>query len=202
MLQMATDIRLVTHKDAAAIAAIYRPFVESTAISFEIEPPDELEIKKRIDAILPAYPWLVCEQAGRVAGYAYASRHRARAAYQWAVDVSVYVHPDFQRRGIGRALYVSLLHILGAQGFYNAYAGVSLPNAGSVGLHESVGFQPIGVYRNVGYKQGAWHDVGWWELALQPLPQEPRPPLSVERIQRDPAWAGMLAAGRVGIRET
>jgi len=199
---MATDIRLVTHKDAAAIAAIYRPFVESTAISFEIEPPDELEIKKRIDAILPAYPWLVCEQAGRVAGYAYASRHRARAAYQWAVDVSVYVHPDFQRRGIGRALYVSLLHILRAQGFYNAYAGVSLPNAGSVGLHESVGFQPIGVYRNVGYKQGAWHDVGWWELALQPLPQEPRPPLSVERIQRDPAWAGMLAAGRVGIRET
>ena len=199
---MASTIRLVTHKDAAAIAEIYRPFVESTAISFETEPPDEREIKQRIDGILPAYPWLVCEQAGRLAGYAYASRHRARAAYQWSVDVSVYVHPEFQRRGIGRGLYVSLVQILRAQGFYNAYAGVSLPNAGSVGLHESIGFQPIGVYRNVGYKQGAWHDVGWWELALQPLPQEPRPPLSVGRVQRDPAWPGMLAAGLACVRES
>ena len=199
---MATDIRLVTDKDAAAIVEIYRPFVESTPISFEIEPADELEIQRRIDGILPAYPWLVCEQGGRVAGYAYSSLHSARAAYQWSVDMSVYVHPDFRRRGIGRGLYVSLVQILRAQGFFNAYAGISLPNPGSVGLHESIGFQAIGVYRNVGYKQGAWHDVGWWELALQPLPAEPRPPLSVGKIQEDPSWAGMLAAGLACVRET
>ena len=133
-------------------------------------------------------------------GYAYASRHRARAAYDWSVDASVYVHPDFQRRGIGRGLYVSLIRILRAQGFFNAYAGVTLPNAGSVGLHESIGFQAVGVYRNVGYKQGAWHDVGWWELALQPLVAEPPPPLSLADVQKDPSWAGMLAAGLASIR--
>jgi L-amino acid N-acyltransferase YncA len=196
---MAPEIRLVTHKDAAGIAEIYGPFVESTPISFEIEPPDELEIQKRIEGILPAHPWLVCEQGGRVVGYAYASRHRARAAYDWSVDMSVYVHPDFQRRGIGRGLYVSLVRILRAQGFFNAYAGVTLPNPGSVGLHESIGFQAVGVYRNVGYKQGAWYDVGWWELALQPLVGSPRPPLSVSEVQKDSSWAGMLAAGLASI---
>jgi phosphinothricin acetyltransferase len=196
---MAPEIRLVTHKDAAGIAEIYGPFVESTPISFEIEPPDELEIQKRIEGILPAHPWLVCEQGGRVVGYAYASRHRARAAYDWSVDMSVYVHPDFQRRGIGRGLYVSLVRILRAQGFFNAYAGVTLPNPGSVGLHESIGFQAVGVYRNVGYKQGVWHDVGWWELALQPLVGSPRPPLSVSEVQKDSSWAGMLAAGLASI---
>jgi L-amino acid N-acyltransferase YncA len=197
---MASDIRLVTAEDAADIAEIYRPFVASTPISFEIEPPDELEIQKRIDGILPTYPWLVCEQGGRVAGYAYASRHSARAAYQWSVDMSVYVHSDFQRRGIGRGLYVSLVRILRAQGFFNAYAGVTLPNPGSVGLHESIGFQAIGVYRNVGYKMGAWHDVGWWELVLQPLVAEPPPPLSVGHVQADPSWPRMLAAGLACVR--
>ena len=199
---MASDIRVVTREDAAGIAEIYRPYVVSTPISFEIEPPDEIEIQKRIDGILPAYPWLVLEQAGRVVGYAYASRHSARAAYQWSVDMSVYVHSDFQRRGIGRGLYVSLVRILRAQGFFNAYAGVTLPNPGSVGLHESIGFQAIGVYRNVGYKMGAWHDVGWWELALQPSVAEPRPPLSFPELQKDPAWRSMLAAGLACIRET
>ncbi len=197
---MASIIRLATHDDAADIAEIYRPFVESTAISFEIEPPEELEIRKRIAGIVPTYPWLVCEQSGRVVGYAYGSRHSARAAYQWSVHMSVYVHSDFQRRGIGRGLYVSLAGILRAQGFFNAYAGVTLPNPGSVGLHESIGFKVIGVYRNVGYKQGGWHDVGWWELALQPLVAEPAPPLSVGHVQADPSWPRMLAAGLESIR--
>ena len=142
-------------EDAAGIAEIYRPFVASTPISFEIEPPDEVEIQRRIDGILPAYPWLVCEQAAGWPVTRMRARHSARAAYQWSVDMSVYVHSEFQRRGIGRGLYVSLVRILRAQGFFNAYAGVSLPNPGSVGLHESIGFQAIGVYRNVGYKQGS-----------------------------------------------
>jgi phosphinothricin acetyltransferase len=114
--------------------------------------------------------------------------------------MTVYVQSDFQRRGIGRGLYASLVEILRAQGFYNAYAGIALPNPGSVSLHESIGFQAIGVYRNVGYKMGAWHDVGWWELALQPLAAEPVAPLSVAAIQRDPAWPRMLAAGLEYIR--
>jgi L-amino acid N-acyltransferase YncA len=176
---MASIIRLVTQDDATDIVDIYRPFVESTPISFETE-PDEIEIRKRIAGILPTYPWLVCEQAGRVVGYAYASCHSARAAYRWSVDMSVYVHAEFQRRGIGRGLYVSLAGILRAQGFYNAYAGVS---------------------RNVGYKQGAWHDVGWWELALQPLVADPPLSRSVAALQKDPSWPRMLAAGLESIRE-
>jgi len=117
---MAPDIRLATLEDAAGIAEIYRPIVESTPISFEVEPPDAREFRRRIEETLPAHPWLVCDCAGRVAGYAYGSRHRARAAYQWSVDVSVYVHPDFRRRGIGQGLYASLFKILKAQGYFSA----------------------------------------------------------------------------------
>jgi phosphinothricin acetyltransferase len=196
------DIRIATTDDAAAIADIYRPIVESTPTSFEIEPPDEREFQKRIEQTLPAFPWLVCEHAGRVAGYAYASRHKPRAAYQWSVDTSVYVRDGFRRRGIGQALYASLFEILRAQGYFCAYAGATLPNPGSVGLHESVGFTPIGVYRNVGYKLGAWHDVGWWELALQPSRPDPSPPKSLAEVQRNPSWAAMLGAGLEHIRES
>jgi len=142
-----------------------------------------------------AYPWLVCEYRDRLAGYAYASRHAERAAYQWSVDTSIYVHSDFRRRRVGQALYKSLFRILAAQGYYSAYAGITLPNPASVRLHESVGFRPIGVYREVGYKMGAWHDVGYWELALQPKTPVPRSLLTLAEIQRDPAWQEMLGAG-------
>ena len=118
--------------------------------------------------------------ATTVLGYAYASRHRDRAAYQWSIDVSVYVRADAHRRGIGRALYAALLRIVTAQGFYRAYAGITLPNASSVGLHEAMGFRPVGVYRAVGYKLGAWHDVGWWDLALAAAGPAPPPPRSVK----------------------
>src|SRR5580700_10941796 len=137
------DIRLAATADAAGIAEIYQPIVASTAISFEVEPPDEEEMRRRIEATLPRFPWLVCESQGRVIGYAYASAHRARAAYQWSADASVYVHPAFHRCGIGAGLYTSLFRILSAQGYFNAYAGITLPNPGSVGLHESMGFHPV-----------------------------------------------------------
>jgi L-amino acid N-acyltransferase YncA len=190
-----SEIRLATSDDAAAVAAIYRPIVASSPSSFEVEPPDEQEIRRRIQETLTAYPWLVCEHPDRVVGYAYAARHRVRAAYQWSVDMSVYVHPDVHRCGIGRALYASLVRILAAQGYFNAYAGITLPNPASVGLHESVGFEPVGVYRHVGHKLGAWHDVGWWQLGLQPYPALPRPPLTLTEIQRHPSWRLMLAEG-------
>ena len=186
---------MATLDDAAGIAEIYEPIVRSTPISFEIEPPGEREIRSRIERTLTAYPWLVCEYSDRLAGYAYGSRHAERVAYQWSVDTSIYVHSDFRRRRVGQALYTSLFRILAAQGYYNAYAGITLPNPGSVGLHESVGFRPIGVYREVGYKMGAWHDVGYWELALQPKTPVPRSLLSLTEIRRDPSWHEMLGSG-------
>jgi L-amino acid N-acyltransferase YncA len=192
---MPATIRLATENDADQIAAIYAPIVRDTVISFEVEPPTVDEMRQRLTETLPHLPWLVCEHDGQVLGYAYASRHRARAAYQWAVDTTVYVHEQARRTGMGRALYSSLREVLALQGYYNAYAGIALPNVGSVGLHEAVGFRPVGVYRKVGYKLGAWHDVGWWQLSLQALQDKPDPPRPLQLVQGSAAWDAALAAG-------
>ncbi len=194
-------IRLAVPDDAGAIREIYRPAIESSVISFELDVPSEADMGTRITETLRFHPWLVCEERGIVAGYAYATTHRVRAAYRWSVDTAVYVHDAFRRRGVGRGLYTSLFQILTAQGYVNAYAGITLPNAASVALHESVGFRPLGVYREVGYKCGAWHDVGWWELALQPHRLDPPSPVGLQNVMSDvrrPAW---LAAGCAHIRE-
>jgi phosphinothricin acetyltransferase len=190
-------------EDAEAIASIYRPIVASTAISFELVPPSVEEIKQRILTNLQFAPWLVSTGSQDEAlGYAYASKHRERLAYQWSVDVAIYVDPEQRRRGIGRALYTSLAALLRLQGFYAAHAGITLPNPASVALHESLGFRPVGVYRAVGYKLGAWHDVGWWQLSLRERAGEPATPHSVEEAQRDPGWNGALRAGaREGTRD-
>jgi L-amino acid N-acyltransferase YncA len=169
-------IRLATEDDAVGIVAIYAPIVTSTPISFETEPPSVGEIQRRVRETLLSHVWLICEDAGVVAGYAYATKHRVRTAYDWCVETSAYVGEEFRRRGVGRALYTSLFRILAAQGYVNAYAGITLPNAASVALHESVGFEPLGVYRKVGYKLGQWYDVGWWQLALCEYPAAPHPP--------------------------
>ena len=124
------------------------------------------QIVSRITTTTMQFPWLVCAAGDQVLGYVYAGKHRSRSAYQWSVDVTVYVHVDARRRGIARALYTVLFKLLAAQGFYNAYAGIALPNPGSVAVHEAMGMVPIGVYKQVGYKLGAWHDVGWWQKRL------------------------------------
>ncbi|HUR32873.1 MAG TPA: arsinothricin resistance N-acetyltransferase ArsN1 family B [Vicinamibacterales bacterium] len=178
-------IRTAALADAARVAGIYHPYVADTPISFEVSPPAEAEMRERMRVVLERLPWLVHELDGEVAGYAYAAPHRTREAYQWSVDVAVYVHQDFHRRGIGRELYLTLFAKLIRQGYVNAYAGITLPNEKSVGLHESLGFTPVGVYRNVGYKQGAWLDVGWWHLQLQPLPSVPAPPLAPDTVVED-----------------
>jgi L-amino acid N-acyltransferase YncA len=166
--------------DAAACAAIYAPHVESGATSFEEEPPDAARFAARIADVGATHPWLVAERDGEVVGYSYACPHRARPAYRWAVEVSVYVAAQEHRRGYGRALYVALMERLRKQRFHVACAGITLPNEASVALHESLGFVPVGVYRRIGWKAGAWHDVGWWQLELQPPgdgpPTEPLPP--------------------------
>lgn len=197
---MASSIRLATAADAPQIVAIYAPIVLHTAISFETVPPTVADMQQRITDTVQGWPWLVCDHDGTVLGYAYASRHRARAAYQWSVDTSVYVHAWTHRSGIGRALYTTLLPLLRLQGFFNAYAGISLPNPASVALHESMGFQALGVYRNVGYKLGAWHDVGWWQLPVQPPTAIPQLPAALSTIQNTPAWHEALELGRSCLR--
>jgi phosphinothricin acetyltransferase len=192
------QIRLATEADASAIAAIYGPIVERTAISFETVAPTAEDMARLLSETLPTYPWLVSEINGQVAGYAYATKHRVRAAYRWSLDTSVYVSEDYRRRGVGRGLYRSLFAILAAQGFYNAFAGIALPNPASVALHESVGFEPIGVFRRVGHKLGAWHDVGWWRLALRQPEEVPTETRDLTAISEDEDWSGLLARGESG----
>jgi L-amino acid N-acyltransferase YncA len=175
-------IRFATPSDAADIARIYQPIVRETVISFETTPPAPPEIERRIRDIQSFYPWLVAGPEGEVHGYAYASRHRERAAYQWSVDVAVYVDADHRRKGLAATLYEELFRLLRLQGFHAAHAGITLPNAASVGLHQSLGFKPVGIYPKVGYKHGAWHDVGWWQLELEQRKGEPQPLKTVARV--------------------
>jgi phosphinothricin acetyltransferase len=175
-------IRLAQAADAAAVAAIYGPFCETTAVSFEVAAPDGEEIAGRIAAVTRQYPWLVLERAGAIAGYAYATRHRERAAYRWSVDTAVYVHAAARRSGVGRALYEKLFMLLVAQGYFKAYAGITVPNNASVALHAAVGFTSVGTYHHVGYKLGAWHDVAWFERSLQPERLDPPPPQPVQAV--------------------
>jgi L-amino acid N-acyltransferase YncA len=188
-------IRIADPADGREVADIYAPIVSGSAISFEAEVPTEREMAGRIAAALAFAPWLVCVDAQRVAGYAYASKHRERAAYRWCVDVSVYVRDGFRRTGVGRALYASLFALLRLQGFCAAHAGITLPNEASVRLHESLGFRPVGVYPRVGFKLGRWHDVGWWQLPLRDRSGEPGPTSSMEALRRSAGWDDALAAG-------
>ena len=191
-----TLIRAATEADAKSVQKIYAPFCKAdNTVSFEVTIPTLTEIQERVQRISSQYPWLVCEAGGAVLGYAYACAHRERAAYRWAVDAAVYIAEGKRRSGIGRALYTSLFKILVLQGYFKVYAGITLPNPGSVGLHEAVGFTPVGVYRKVGYNGGAWRVVGWGALSLQPERGEPEEPRSVRIIQQTDEWPEALRAG-------
>jgi L-amino acid N-acyltransferase YncA len=166
--------------DAATCAEIYAPSVESTPISFETVPPDAAEFARRITKYSATHQFLVAEEGGEVLGYAYACRWAERPAYDWSVETSIYVAAGQQGKGVGRALYAELFERLRAQGFRIAVAGITLPNPASIGLHESMGFEPIGALRDIGWKEDGWRDVGFWQLSLQPLgegtPDPPVPP--------------------------
>ena len=162
-------------RDAAPCAAIYAPHVEGSPVSFEERPPDAAEMAARIERYRASHAWLVAEREGEVVGYAYATAFNERPAYRWSTSVSVYVAADAHGTGIGRALYGALFDRLRERGFRMACAGITLPNEASVGLHERLGFELIGVNREIGWKQGAWRDVGWYQLELAPAPEGPPP---------------------------
>lgn len=193
------QIRFATGQDAPGIRAIYAPFCERTAVSFETSAPSVAEMAGRIRKITAQFPWLVCVGGNDVVGYAYASSHHERAAYRWAANVAVYIAEGKHRRGIGRALYTALLQLLDAQGYFKACAGITLPNPGSVGLHEAMGFTPVGIYRGVGHKLGAWHDVGWWQLTLRPEIANPPAPVTLRETDATARQAA-LAAGTARLR--
>jgi L-amino acid N-acyltransferase YncA len=170
------SVRDATAADADACAAIYAPYVTDTAITFEADPPTPADMAERIEAAARRHAWVVGEEKGRIVGYAYGAPVNTRAAYRWSCEVSVYVEVARRRSGAGRALYDALFQRLAERGYLMAVAGMTLPNDASVGLHRAMGFQPVGVYRRIGYKLGAWHDVAWTQRPLAPAPEPPPEP--------------------------
>jgi L-amino acid N-acyltransferase YncA len=157
----------------ARLQTFTRPLLKILLSDFESVPPSQAEIQSRITEVTDRFPWLVAEFNNEVVGYAYANAHRSRCAYQWCVEVSAYLNPSFQRRGIAKSLYEQLFSKLMQKGSLQDFAGISLPNEASVALHEAFGFSPIGIYKNVGYKMNRWVDVGCWQNQLGELPDVP-----------------------------
>jgi phosphinothricin acetyltransferase len=187
------QIRIAKPDDAASLLRIYSPFILNSGITQEIEIPSVDEFGSRIITTLKERPWLVCEMDSEIAGYAYAGKHRERKGYQWCTEPSVYVAEKFYRKGVANALYTALFDILRLQRYINAYAVITLPNEKSVAFHEKFGFTYLATYRKIGYKLGQWHDVGWWELKLNPHVPAPAEPIKfpesdsslVEKILQD-----------------
>jgi L-amino acid N-acyltransferase YncA len=175
-------VRFASVRDAEALAAIYAPIVETTAISFETFAPDAAEMRSRIGRHPADKPWIVAETDDAVVGYAYAGGFRGRAAYRFSAEVTVYVAERARRRGVGRTLYRALARLLASQGYRRAFAAVTLPNGGSVALHDAAGFTAAGVAHAAGFKFGCWHDVGFFECALAPLDAPLRDPLDVAEL--------------------
>ncbi len=180
------QIRFATDTDVAGIREIYAPVVEQTAISFEIVVPTHDELTQRLADTMPQYPWLVAADDAvnqQILGYAYGHRFAQRAAYAWSVETSIYVRDTARGQGVGTTLYGALLALLAAQGYQQAFAGITLPNRASVGLHEAMGFRRIGTYHDVGFKFDTWHDVGWWQRGLTDGREAPRTPARVDALE-------------------
>lgn len=188
-------IRLARAEDAAAIRDIYAPFCESTAVTFEEQPPTEAELADRIESTLETYPWLVCTIDGRVVGYTYASRLRKRRAYQWTVELSVYVATDARGSGVGRGLYESLFAVLERQGVRDAYAVTTMPNPDSERFHERMGFERLVDFPAMGHTDADWHDVAWWRRPVAPKTADPEPITPLPDVLEDPDWDSLVRTG-------
>ena len=195
-------IRLATEDDAGQVRGIYAPFCAGDShVSFELVAPTVGEMAGRIARTLERYPWLVLvDDEGFIQGYVYAGAHSDRGAYGWSVNVSAYVAPGRRGSGVGRALYTSLFAILELQGYRNAYAGTSLPNPSSIGLHRAMGFEPVGVYREVGFKAGGWVDALWFQRTLGAKSSPPPPPLTLVEARGHPGWSAAIEAGLALLR--
>lgn len=169
-------IRVVKKDDAAAMLEIYSPFILNSGITQEITVPSIEEFQKRISETLELRPWIVCEINGDVAGYAYAGKYRDRKGYQWCTEPSVYISEKYLRNNIAHSLYTALFEILEILGYINAYAVITLPNDRSISFHEKFGFEYLTTYKNVGYKLGQWHDVGWWSYTIKAHNDNPSEP--------------------------
>jgi L-amino acid N-acyltransferase YncA len=178
------NIRLVNVTDAPAILEVYKPYVLTTANTFEYEVPVVGEIQNRIKKISAQYPYLVCEHDGRIIGYTYGSTHRERTAYQWSAEVTVYVSEEFHRRGVARTLYNALFPMLRMQGYHSMYAGVLSTNIKSVEFHRAMGFEDIGLFKNIGYKLGEWHSNLWMQGFLREHDAEPTVPVAIGVIDK------------------
>jgi L-amino acid N-acyltransferase YncA len=179
------ELRLASSADAPDLCEIYRPYVEETPISFEAIAPSREEMASRVDSVLPRFPWLVAQVGERIVGYAYAHEFAARAAYRWSIESSIYIRDDFQRRGIGTALYSALLGIAAAQGYQECFAGIALPNDSSIRMHEAIGFSRVATFQRVGWKRNSWHDVGWWQRSLGDRDDAPPEPIGLDLLGHD-----------------
>ncbi|WP_440766725.1 N-acetyltransferase family protein [Natronorubrum sp. DTA7] len=188
-------IRIARPSDASAVRDIYAPFCESSAVTFEETPPIESEMADRIESTLETYPWLVCECDGSIAGYAYAGRLRKRRAYQWAVELSVYVAADARGAGVGRALYESLFAILERQGVCDAYAVTTVPNPETERFHERLGFERLVDFPAMGYTEGDWQDVAWWRYSIAEKSADPEPVAPLSDIRGGSDWESLVRAG-------
>lgn len=196
------SIRLITENDAQAVLSIYEPYVLNTIISFEYEVPTLDEYLQRIKTNTEDYPWLVCLHENKIVGYAYASKHRYRTAYQWSPESTVYLSPEVHRKGIARILYETLFALLRLQGHFNVYAGVGLPNDKSVGFHRALGFEEIGIFKKVGYKLGNWHDTHWFQLALREHALNPSAPKKLNEITTTEAFRDILSKANEAVGKT
>ena len=194
---MASDVRIrvATPADAAPVRDIYAPFCESTAVTFEETAPTEAELADRIESTLETHPWLVCETDGTVVGYASAGQLRPQRAYEWVVELSIYVAEPARRSGVGRALYESLFAVLERQGIRDAYAVTTVPNPETERFHEKLGFERLVDFPGIGYTQGEWRDVAWWRRPLAEKTDSPDRPRPLSSVREDEDWASLVRTG-------
>lgn len=193
-------LRVASQEDADAMLALYAPYVQETTVSSEYEPPTPAEFAGRIRTYGRTLPWLVCEIDGQIAGYGYASPHRARAAYQWSVETSIYVAPGFHRRGVARAIYLALFELLTIQGYYNIFVGITSPNEHSMKFHKAMGFVISGAYQDSMYKFGKWRDVLWMAKRLRAHEGEPQPTVPFPELKDSPVVGRVLRQAAQHIR--
>jgi len=188
-------IRSAKLEDAEGILEIYTPFILHTPVSFETEVPDIEAFRQRMVQYQEYLPWLVCEIDNNITGYAYATSHRQRTAYDCSKELSVYVHPNYRQRGVATGLYSAILEILKLQGVTNVLAGIALPNPESVGFHERFGFKLVGIYHNVGYKLNRYYDVGWWELPFGTNSKPHVKPIPAGELDNTTTWQKAIKNG-------